>query len=565
MLFASCALVAQSAAPLPAAPVQGGPPGAILPLPPRDRPQRLQQRPVTGSGSIQGRVRRADTGAPIPRATVFALGQAGPSDAPATTTDDRGVFQFRNLPADKYTVRASKTGFVTMSYGQRSAATTTTTPVELADRQALTGVDVTLPAGAVIEGRIYDEYGEPVAGAIVQTARRRYSNGERRLFADTAITSVTDDLGRFRLYGIAPGARYVSATVNAPTAQARPMLLVGMTGSAAPTYYPGTISAAEALPITVTAGQEVTGIVFQMSSAQVATLSGTVRSASGQSVGPAQLMLSAFGSSRSGIVRPDGTFTFANLAPGPYTVIVRLNDLSEVAYVPVTLAGADVALSIATRPGATIRGRFVFDGGAPPTGLAPENMSVTVQAVESALTPLVTGSAKTSDDWTFELPGVVGAGVLRFSTSPRSTSEPDPWRLKAVLRGGVDITDTPMAFTSDVDDVEMVITQRVTVITGTLTGEKTDSPRDVTVVVFADDPQRWGPRSRYVLGTRPDASGKFTLRGLPPGRYLAIAVDDLEPGDEQDPDILETFRRKASPLTLREGESKTLELTVTRD
>jgi hypothetical protein len=557
---------AQTAASRPGSPVQGGAPGATSPLPPRDRPPQPQQPGAIGTASIRGRVIRADTGTPVPRATVFLVVQ-GPADSPTAMTDDRGTYEVSHLAAGRYTVRVSKTGFVTTAYGQRTSINTTGTTIELADQQALTGIDVSLPPGAVIEGRIYDEYGEPVAGAAVQTARRRYSNGERRLVPDAGATSITDDLGRFRLYGIAAGAHYVSATVNSPSAVNRPTLLVGTTGSPSPTFYPGTLSAAEALPVTVTAGQEVAGIAFQMSSAQLATIAVTVRSASGRPIGAGTIALAVNGSMRSSPLRPDGTFSFTNIAPGQYTVTARLSELKEVATMPVTLSGSDVALSLVSRPGSLIKGRFVFDGGTPPANVRPENLRVTIQGAENVTSPIFTSEpSKTNDDWTFELPGVVGSGVMRYSMAGATgAAQPSAWALKAVLHRGVDVTDTPMAFTTDVDDIEIVLTQRVNVITGTLSDAKGDPVRDATVVAFADDAQRWGPRSRYILSGRPNATGQFTIRGLPPGRYLVIGVNYLESGDEQDPEILETLRRKATSLTLAEGESKALDLKLSQD
>jgi hypothetical protein len=563
ILLVPCTLPAQTTAPRPGPPPQGGPSGVISPLPQRDRPA---QPGATGSGSIRGRVLRADTGAPIPRAIVFLVGQT-PGDSPTATTDDRGTYQVTNLPAGRYTVRASKTGFVMMTYGQRTPLNAGGTPIELTDGAALSGIDMTLPPGGVIEGRVFDEFGDPVAGAAVQVARRHYTNGERRLVADGSVTSRTDDLGHFRLYGLAAGPHYVSATVNPPSATARPTLLVGTTGSAAPTYYPGTLSVTEALPITVTAGQEVGGIAFQISSAQLATIAGTVRSASGRAIGQGSIALAVNGSMRSNSLRPDGTFSFTNIAPGRYTVTARMTELKEVAAVAVMLAGADVTLSLVTRPGATVRGKIVFDGGPAPANLRPENLRVTLQGAEATTAPFFPGEpSKMNSDWTFELPGVIGSGLLRYSMqNPAGAQQSNPWTLKAVVRKGVDVTDTPIAFDADIDDVEIVLTQRINVITGTLSGQKGEPVRDAIVVVFADDPQRWTPRSRYISGSRPNASGQFTVRGLPPGRYLAIAVDYLESGDEQDPEILDSLRRKATPVTLGEGESKTLDLKLTQD
>ena len=49
---------------------------------------------------------------------------------------------------------------------------------------------------------------------------------------------------------------------------------------------------------------------------------------------------------------------------------------------------------------------------------------------------------------------------------------------------------------------------------------------------------------------RPDQQGRFTIAGLPPGDYLAAAVEYLEAGAERDPDLLAKLLEKATSLTL---------------
>ena len=74
----------------------------------------------------------------------------------------------------------------------------------------------------------------------------------------------------------------------------------------------------------------------------------------------------------------------------------------------------------------------------------------------------------------------------------------------------------------------------------------------------------WGPHSRFIESARPDQQGRVTIRGLPPGRYLAIAVEYLEPGDERDPDTLEAWRQSATSFTLSEGATHALDLRLTK-
>ena len=98
---------------------------------------RDSQRPV-GTASIRGRVISASTGTPIRRATISAthLSEQGGRGAGARSgqTDDNGAFELRDLPAGRWTLRATKTGYIDQQFGQRSAFAATD-PIALADGQ----------------------------------------------------------------------------------------------------------------------------------------------------------------------------------------------------------------------------------------------------------------------------------------------------------------------------------------------------------------------------------------------------------------------------------------------
>src|SRR6187431_3558568 len=86
------------------------------------------------TGVIRGRVVAADTGAPLRRAQVRFGTTAGARGGGVTGTDDQGRFEITGLPAGTYDVNASKTGFVTLSYGQNTPAEGSR-QIELADAQ----------------------------------------------------------------------------------------------------------------------------------------------------------------------------------------------------------------------------------------------------------------------------------------------------------------------------------------------------------------------------------------------------------------------------------------------
>jgi hypothetical protein len=71
---------------------------------------------------------------------------------------------------------------------------------------------------------------------------------------------------------------------------------------------------------------------------------------------------------------------------------------------------------------------------------------------------------------------------------------------------------------------------------------------DVPVAVRADRPC--------------DAEGRFRIDALPPERYLAAAVDYLEDGGEQNRQLLERLRSRASALTIGEGEQRSIQLDL---
>ena len=84
----------------------------------------------------------------------------------------------------------------------------------------------------------------------------------------------------------------------------------------------------------------------------------------------------------------------------------------------------------------------------------------------------------------------------------------------------------------------------------------------VGFAVFSPDSERWGYRARYLAGARPDQQGTFSIKGLPAGQYLAVAVDYAEQGEIQDPEFLESVRAQATRVTLAEAATQDIVLRV---
>jgi hypothetical protein len=92
--------------------VHGQAPPRLPASAPRDAPPQK-----TGTARLTGRVLAADTGKPLRRAVVRAS-VAGAREPRWIWTDSEGRWQLARLPAGRYALSASKSGYLTLQYGQ---------------------------------------------------------------------------------------------------------------------------------------------------------------------------------------------------------------------------------------------------------------------------------------------------------------------------------------------------------------------------------------------------------------------------------------------------------------
>jgi hypothetical protein len=163
-------------------------------------------------------------------------------------------------------------------------------------------------------------------------------------------------------------------------------------------------------------------------------------------------------------------------------------------------------------------------------------------------------------DWSFEVTAVQGPVLLRTFRLPAGYS------LRAVLVGGQDVTDRGIAFKPGeaVNGVEIVITASSSSLSGGVTDDDGKAVPDYAVVVYSEDREHWGFMSRHIKLARPDQQGGYQVKDLPPGRYLAVAVEAMETGEESDPAMLERLRPLATAFSLADGEQRGLNLKLVR-
>jgi hypothetical protein len=211
--------------------------------------------------------------------------------------------------------------------------------------------------------------------------------------------------------------------------------------------------------------------------------------------------------------------------------------------------------------GTRATGRLRLDSADPSKKLPFPQIELTAVAVEVDQSP--SGSWATAEfqqDGSFELIGLIGPRRLQVTRTPPGLA------LKEVRVNGIDMTDQPVRFDTSRDGtigVEGVLTDRVCILSGRVTGDDGKSAVSAPVVVFSRDRDRWYERSRFERLTLTSDDGTYTIEGLPFGTYYAFAPNELPPDGAdawQDPAFLETAARRASSVTVREGERTILDL-----
>ena len=153
---------------------------------------------------VEGRV-MSTNGEPVRKATV-RLGGGQPTVTYVEVSGADGRFVFENVAPARYLVTAQKAGYAPLASG-------TVPGFVLAGGESKRDVEIRLTPNSVVTGVVTDFDGDPVSNVQIQLMRRAYTQGRMRLQAASA--GSTDDRGRFRVTGVAPGRYYVLANDQA--------------------------------------------------------------------------------------------------------------------------------------------------------------------------------------------------------------------------------------------------------------------------------------------------------------------------------------------------------------
>jgi Carboxypeptidase regulatory-like domain len=532
--------------------------------PPRDPVPRTVATPFTGSGVIRGRVTDRVGGQPLGRVTVrLASLRSGPSPLASpisTRTDADGRYEFTRLAPGSYVVSFEPEEFTAThlrsSFGATRPADPMTggprpKPVELKTGETFEA-DAALWRALAIEGRVLNDFGQPMAN--IQVAVGAWDLGPRMMNS-----RATDDRGHFRVFGLAPGAYRVCAM---------PRLGMEMRGDAAEperplrTCYPASLGDDGAQPVTL-GESDLIGVDIRIQRGRVFTVAGIALDSAGAPLvgGSVNLVrLENNGSSSSGIEYNNGHFVSRGLPPGDYAIRAEVGSPfnpqdkreREVGYVPFRIDNADVeGLVVQTGKAGRVTGRVIFEDGAPANLSSPMRITVRPDSGPSMMMgppPNVT----VNPDLTFALEGLFGPLSLQVMGLPRS------WIVKAIRYKGEDIFARLVDFRGPRNEVEVVLSSRAAVLSGTVDLPASDGPPDVMILMFPADPALRRPLGGTMFTTAPK-DGKFEFPPTRGGDYIVVAASSeivrrvMSSGPTPQ---LERLVKAGERITLAEGERK---------
>lgn len=488
-------------------------------------------------------------------------------------TDGAGAFEISGVAPGEYRLvaRPGPFGGRYLSAGYlaaRAGGSGKTVVVKNGDR--LTGLAIALPSAAAIEGRVLDETGEPLSMMVIVAGRIMAGSDTTQRIRHPPV--LTDDQGRYRIYGLEPGEylvategrHFVTATVVRDT-RTPPIARYAAPMGFPATFHPSAASDSAAQRIRLSAGREATGIDIVVARTPLLDVSGTVLDSQGVPAATTNGLLSRDTLAGAGSypfhTDANGRFQVRALDPGQYRLLIGrggpVNGRVEYADLEPTLAGTIESLVVLTQPGVAVSGRVVLAEGqsldVKALGVRFERSGVAVRSVETIATM--------GDDRRFRAQDVFGPHLVRVSGVPSGSA------VKAVMLRGDDITDVPTTFRAeDADQLQIVITSRASTLEGTVRGENTSPPREATVYVFGEDRGAWRMSSPRTHKSDATLDGKFTVGGLAAGRYYAIAVarEGFSPVPNPGEAFFALLSKEATAFVIGDDERRTLDLRLWR-
>ena len=240
----------------------------------------------------------------------------------------------------------------------------------------------------------------------------------------------------------------------------------------------------------------------------------------------------------------------------------RLGPIASFASRTVVVGQTDLAgVSVPLRAPLSVSGAIVFDGPAVSGYSATGSLTGRMQVLLVPASGLSSSSPTTAtfDGDHFVLRSVVPG---RYILQPGSS---DRWTVAAMTQHGQSVMDRQFDATDqDLSGFEIVMTTKGGRLDGDVHDAAGEAMSGANVFVFPADYRGWLANGMSINAGhqgRTASTGRFSIAGLPPGDYLAVALSD-EDAAWPDPESVMAFARRAKSIRIDTGTVSSISLTL---
>jgi len=416
--------------------------------------------------------------------------------------------------------------------------------------------DLALFPRGVLSGTVVDGDGEPVISAKVTAISRMWIMG--KLHSVVTRSSTTNDLGEFRLAGLAPGKYFLYA--EGPIERGGPNVPVA--DQFVPVFYPNTQTLTQSTPIEVQTGQDIANLAIELRKGRRFHVRGRVV---GEFLGDGSESLSlhpadqeeTFLAIAGGGIQKDGAFDFSDVAPGAYklTYFSFSGGMVKAAKQLVEITDHDVnAIQLNLLPSARVRARIIVEGAPADASAQSEISSLSLMLVESGELVAPAFKGKYLGNNMFEFPGVFPGKYGLHATSLKGAY------LKSIRNNARETANAEIDLSGGgAATLEVTYHYGASGISGAIETSlgALSKTAQLLVIPMTSDSQSMRP-----LFGRPDQSQHFAISDLTPGIYRVVALEEVDYLALQDPAKLQLIGSLGSTVVVKEDDIQELQVKL---
>jgi hypothetical protein len=347
-------------------------------------------------------------------------------------------------------------------------------------------------------------------------------------------------------------------------------------------YFPGTIDFSTASRVDVRAGDALGGVNFSVRSGQIRSrhVRGRVVDGNGQPLTSGNVLAISRtphpnATIPSSTLDDNGRFDIAGVVPGSYYLVAGNPPSLE----PLTVAGSDVEIVFATKPGVELTGRIIV-GGKPSLETDPD--MVRLQGIRFNLTgePALIGFPQENpppgmpgvDRFVPAVPPIPNGAVLANGTFTLRnllardyqltfTGLPPEWYVKSARIGTTDALANLISFaTQPAEQLEVVLGTNGGRVEGRVVNAAGQPVASASVALVPELSQR--ARRDLYRNAVTDETGSFRFQAIAPGEYKVFAWEEIELSSWQDPEVIRPFENRGKAVRIADGGRETVEAVV---